>query len=263
MSKNIFIGDLEELTDYAVCLWLEVCTAALREKAYCAVALSGGTTPKPFYEKLASETDASLWQTTHIFQVDERFVPPDHRDSNFRLIRETLTSLVPIPEHNLHPVPITGTPEDSARAYDHELQTFFKPSRGSIPSFDLMVLGIGIDGHTASLFPGDRAVNETTRLATSVIVSDDRHHRITFTLPVIKNAACRVFMATGREKSAILKRVLEGAKTRLPAYLAGIGKGTVFYLIDPDAAKELSKKTVSRYGLVHEKGGSGSSETCR
>jgi 6-phosphogluconolactonase len=247
MKKKILISDIDGLEDLAGSLWIEQCTNALRRNKTFSAALSGGSTPIPFYRKLADMVDPELWISTHIFQVDERFVPRDHPDNNFRMIRRTLTDRAPIPAANLHPVPIAESPEESARLYESDLRKFFNPPPGKMPRFDLILLGIGADGHTASIFPGSGVVREKQHFTAAVILDEEKHHRITLTLPVLNRAALVLFLATGRAKSGVIKNILGELDAGMPASMVGSGDGPVVYLLDHEAASELPKETVEKY----------------
>ena len=155
-QRDIYIfDDRDGAARFAVEKWVEISSTANDERGRFAVALSGGRTPVDFYERLSVYHKPLPWDKTHIFPADERFVPPSDRESNFRLIKEHLLHHLTIPKQNIHPV-ITGegTPDDAARRYEEEIRQFFALGAGQLPVFDLILLGMGEDGHTASLFPG-------------------------------------------------------------------------------------------------------------
>jgi 6-phosphogluconolactonase len=181
--------------------------------------LAGGRTPRPFYARLAREKYD--WSGVEIFFSDERCVPPDHPDSNFRMARETLLSRVQARVHRMH-----GETCDAA-GYEDELRLVFGDG---LPTFDLVFLGMGADGHTASLFPGDPAVKETKRLVTKVARPD--HERLTLTLPVLSASKLAVFLVSGAEKREVLRRVLAGDD--LPA--ARVAARRVVIIADAAAA---------------------------
>jgi 6-phosphogluconolactonase len=174
------------------------------------LSLSGGSTPKRAYELLA-ELGASLdWRTVHLFWGDERFVPPDHRDSNFRMVREALIDHVPIPAGQVHPIPTSsGSPEEAASWYEATLQDFYgsKTLDPKRPLFDMTLLGLGEDGHTASLFPGTKALDERTAWVTS-IVGVKPEPRISLTYPALQSTRVILFVVSGEKKREILGRVL-------------------------------------------------------
>jgi 6-phosphogluconolactonase len=208
------------------------------------VALSGGSTPKALFELLA--TDAWLgkvdWANTHLFWGDERFVPQDHSDSNYRMTREALISKIDIPEGNVHRVKTeAGTPDEVAVMYADTLRTQFGLEAMGVPRFDLMHLGLGDDGHTASMFPGTTAMHETERLVVAVWVEKFKQHRITTTPVVINNAAEVQFLVAGASKKEILPQVLHGPyePDRLPSQTVKPHSGVLRWLLDRDAAAGL------------------------
>ena len=187
---------------------------ALAKDGIFSVALSGGATPRLLYEKLAGPIyrDTFPWSRVHWFWGDERFVPHGDAQSNYRMVWNALLSRAPIPAANIHPIPTVGmSPEDAAIAYEHELQFFYgspilDPAR---PLFDVTLLGLGPDGHTASLFPGDAALAERKRWA--VAVEDAKSEtRITLTYPVLESSQNAAFLVAGKEKREILDRFRRG-----------------------------------------------------
>lgn len=176
------------------------------------LALSGGSTPRRLYERLAS---LSLpWDRIHLFWGDERFVPSDHPESNQRMVREALIRHVPFPPGNLHPIGTDGTPDEAARRYEAELRRF-AAGRPGRPLFDLQLLGLGEDGHTASLFPGIAALAEREAWVVAVVGAKPEP-RITLTYPALDSSAEVAFLASGAAKRAILWRFLAG-DAALPA----------------------------------------------
>ncbi len=185
-----------------------------------ALNLSGGSTPKMLYELLATDAyrDKFDWARVHVFFGDERFVPMDHPDSNYRMAREALLSHVPIPAANIHPVPTgDGAPAEAAAAYAATLQACYGGDRidPARAIFDVTLLGLGEDGHTASLFPGTAALGERDLWVTAVIGAKPEP-RITMTYPVLASSGAVVFLVASAGKSEILKRVLAGDEA-LPA----------------------------------------------
>ncbi len=177
-------GNQEEISAFLQQRWKEVSTESIRRKGFFAVALSGGKTPVPFYRGMAETRIDLPWERTHLFLADERLLPLDHPDSNYRLLKQTLLTMRQLPPENVHPVPVeTARPTDSARRYERDMVRFFKISPGQFPCFDLILLGIGEDGHTASLFPGSAALTERRHLAAPVVLDPVRHHRVTLTFP--------------------------------------------------------------------------------
>jgi len=178
------------------------------------VALSGGTTPRRLYELLASETYRVRipWDMTHLFWGDERHVPPDDPQSNYGMVREAMLSKVPIPEPNVHRIEaeLPDASEAAAR-YDGEVRRFFGLAQGQFPSFDLMYLGLGPEGHTASLFPGTTALVVEDRLVVATWVAKLDADRITMTYPVFRDARAVVFLVEGAAKTQILAAVRNAA----------------------------------------------------
>lgn len=220
--------------------WAVVCKWAVGHGGRFAVALSGGTTPVSFYERLAASVRDLPWDRTHIFLTDERCVPFDHPDSNYGMIDVNLLRHVPIPAGNIHAVQTRLVPSAAAAAYETEIRTFFGLKDGEFPAFDLILLGLGEDGHTASLFPGDAAAAEKRRFAAAVARAAPDHDRVTLTLPVINRASAVIFLVAGAKKAPILKAVLDGPGSGLPAGLVRPSRGRTVFLADKDAGSLLS-----------------------
>lgn len=193
--------------------------AALAAKGAFRVSLSGGSTPKALYALLASDDFRGRFPWTRVswYWGDERFVPPDHPESNYRMAREAMLAKAPVPPENIHPIPTDGTPEDAARRYERTLQGAYGASRldPARPLFDLMLLGLGSDGHTASLLPGEPALEERTRWV--VPVSHGRPEvRITLTFPAIESSRHVAFLVEGKSKATTLAAIRAG-ESQLPA----------------------------------------------
>lgn len=210
------------------------------------VALSGGSTPKRLFELLAAEPFRSRmpWARIRFFWGDERTVPPEHPDSNFGMADRLLLSRVPIRPENVHRIPGEYSPPDRAAAeYEATLRRVFRLTEGDLPRFDLVFLGMGSDGHTASLFPGTAALTETRRLVVANWVEKLDAHRLTLTCPVFNRAACIVFLVSGAEKSEMLPRILAdgGRAPRYPAQLIRPSKGELHWYIDRAAGRALDQ----------------------
>jgi len=204
------------------------------------VALSGGSTPRRLYELLAEPPRRARmpWARIHWFWGDERFVPPDHPDSNYRMAREAMLSRVAVPPGNIHPVPTVGLdPEEAARAYEGDLQTVYRGDRldPARPLFDVTLLGLGPDGHTASLFPGNTALAERRRWVVAVIGAKPEP-RITLTFPALDSSRHVAFLVAGEEKRAVLSRVLAGDRSLPAAQLRPLGR--LWWLLDRAAAPD-------------------------
>ena len=201
------------------------------------LALSGGSTPGVLYRLLAEEPYRSQvpWAQTHLFWADERCVPPGDPGSNYRLAYEALIARVSIPAENVHRIRGELAPEAAARAYDRELRRFFG---GPNPRFDLVLLGLGGDGHTASLFPGSEALEETERLAAATTAFYDNRPagRVTLTLPALNGARQVLFLVSGPEKANIVRAVLVDGEVRLPAQRIHPVAGQLAWLLDAAAA---------------------------
>ena len=209
------------------------------------VALSGGSTPRGLYKLLATDPawrDQLPWPNMHFFWGDERHVPPEHADSNFRMANEAMLSVAPVPAANIHRIKgEAASTADAARGYEGELREVFGLPDGEVPRFDLILLGLGPEGHTASLFPGTRALTENHRLVVSNWVGKLFADRITLTPPVLNKAACVMFIVTGPDKATALKGILEGPyePDQLPAQLVNPTDGRLLWLLDRAAAHEL------------------------
>jgi 6-phosphogluconolactonase len=215
---------------------------AVRNHGKFSVALSGGSTPKSLYALLASGTVPKIpWEHIFFFFGDERFVPPDHPDSNYRMARET-GLFAKIPNDRVFRV---RTEEKDAEAaaldYEQTLQQFFELQPGEFPRFDLVLLGLGPDGHTASLFPGTAALNEKRRLVVANWVEKFQTYRITLTLPVLNRAACVMFLVSGVDKASMVREVLKNESANLPSQKVRPADGRLLWLLDRAAGRELSK----------------------
>ena len=216
-AKVEILADSEALSHRAAVWLLELATA---KGGVFAVCLSGGTTPQGLYERLAEPpySDAFPWARTHWFWGDERFVPHDDALSNYHMVRDALLARAPIPAINIHPIPTEGLcPEMAAATYERELKTFYgaahlDPGR---PLFDVNLLGLGVDGHTASLFPGTSVLAERGKWV-SAVIGVKPEARITLTFPALESSRHAAFLVAGYEKRAIFKR-LRRDDDRLPA----------------------------------------------
>jgi 6-phosphogluconolactonase len=209
------------------------------------VALSGGSTPRGLYALLAEQPPSPIpWANVHLFWGDERDVPPDHADSNFAMVQGTLLSKVGVPADHVHRIqPETGGAERAAAEYEEELRRFFRLAPGQWPRFDLVLLGMGSDGHTASLFPASPALEERERLVVSAYVEKLGARRVTLTLPVLNAAACVLFLLHGADKAEALLAVLEGDESPapLPSRRVRPEAGELIWLVDRAAARLLAR----------------------
>jgi 6-phosphogluconolactonase len=215
---------------------------AVRASGRFTVALSGGSTPKALYLLLATKSNIP-WDKIYFFWGDERHVPPDSPESNYRMANEALLSKVPVRAENIFR--IHAEEKDAAAAalqYEQAIKDFFHLSAGEFPRFDLILLGIGTDGHTASLFPGTAALNETQRLVVANWVPKFNTHRITFTFPVLNAAACVMFLASGPDKAPVLREILENRAAALPSQRVQPTNGKLVWVVDEPAANALSHR---------------------
>ena len=217
-------------------------TDAVHARGHCTVALSGGSSPRGVYQLLGAPAFRSRvrWNDIHFFWGDERHVPPDHPDSNYRMAVEAMLSKVPVPPANVHRVHSeVPDAERAAREYEDKIRACVEGL--PIPRFDLIHLGIGTDGHIASLFPGSTALEERQRLCVANWVPKLNASRITLTLPVLNAAHAVVFIAAGVEKASIVQQVLGNAgESPLPAQLIRPADGDLSWMLDRAAAGELT-----------------------
>ncbi|MFO0753462.1 MAG: 6-phosphogluconolactonase [Thermodesulfovibrionales bacterium] len=242
VRQILTFDDKEEMAGFMAEKWRSLSVSSVGERGCFVVALSGGTTPVPLYRALAAHRQDIPWDRTHLFLADERFVPAASPESNLRLIRETLLKGIALPARNVHAIATDDPdPPSAARRYEGELITFFRLSRGELPRFDLIILGMGSDGHTASLFPGSPALRNESFLACAVAPAGGRLQRITLTLPVLNNARNVVFLVSGAPKAAMLRTVVEDEDPALPAVLVKPERGSLLILADRDASRLLKE----------------------
>ncbi|HEX5432853.1 MAG TPA: 6-phosphogluconolactonase [Candidatus Angelobacter sp.] len=203
------------------------------------VALSGGNTPRAVYALLASEYTTVLpWEKILVFFGDERHVPPEDAASNYRMANESLLSRIPIPPQNIHRIRAELDAEQAAAQYEETLKTVFKPGTGELPRFDLVMLGMGTDGHTASLFPDTQALQESGRLVVANKVKKLGTERITLTLPALNAAAEVMVIIAGENKAEILDRIVHSRGTiEFPIQLVRPQNGRLLWIVDRQAAK--------------------------
>ena len=217
---------------------------AVAERGRFAIALSGGSTPKSLYNLLATNARSTLpWDHTYFFWSDERHVAPTNPDSNYRMANEAMLSKVPVPAGNIYRVPAENPDAaGAAEAYEVSIRKFFESQPGQLPRFDLILLGLGPDGHTASLFPGSAGLEEKSRLVIANLVEKLKTHRLTFTLPLINAARCVAFLVSGTDKATVLHSVLEESVPgeQYPAKLVEPSDGNLIWFLDRAAASGLT-----------------------
>ena len=209
----------------------------VRSAGRCSLVLAGGSTPRPLYALLASRFREKIpWDRVHLFWGDERYVAHDHADSNYRMAKEALLDLVPCPARNIHPMRTDfADPDAAARDYESTLGEYFS---GADPRFDVVLLGLGDDGHTASLFPGSPALEERERWVVAAAAPVEPRRRLTLTLPVLTRAMQTHLLVTGAGKARVVRRVLTGSADvhRHPAAALAHGAMPVTWWLDHDAA---------------------------
>ncbi|AOY80262.1 6-phosphogluconolactonase [Moorena producens JHB] len=231
------VPDKEALIRRAVDVVLTKIEGAIQANGRCTIALAGGSTPKPLYEAIA--TFDLAWNNIHVFWGDERYVSPEHPDSNQRMARLAWLDKVDIPDANIHPMPTDGSsPAADADKHQAQLYEFFDIPVGEFPHFDLILLGIGDDGHTASLFPHTEALQVKDRLVT--VGNKDGQPRITFTSSLINHANCVMFLVAGAGKRAALAQIFapEADPQTYPARLIQ-PQGELWWLLDESAGEDL------------------------
>ena len=241
MHKTVeVLPDLAALIERSLSITLAKIQTAIESRGLCTIALSGGSTPKPLYEAIAAQQ--LPWDKIHVFWGDERYVPPDHPDSNQLMARRAWLDSVDIPAQNIHPMPTDDAdPADAARKYDAHLAEFFNLKTGEFPALDVILLGMGDDGHTASLFPHTEALQVRDRLIT--VGSKDGQPRITFTAPTINHGRCVMFVVAGANKRPALAEIFAPLADELsyPSRLVQ-PQGELWWLLDREAGQDLQVK---------------------
>lgn len=234
-------SDVDELSLHAAEATVAIIRNAIHATGTCSLALSGGSTPRTLYTLLASQfRDSIPWAHVHVFWGDERYVPPDDVRSNYRMAREALLERVPCPTANVHPMPTNfSTSDAAARDYETTLRSHFS---GTWPRFDVIFLGLGPDGHTASLFPGSRALDERTRWVVAITDPPESPMRLTLTLPALSQSAHTYFLVAGSDKAQALRQVLAGTADSniYPAAAVRLAEGVAIWWVDRGAAAALS-----------------------
>ena len=237
------VSDTEHLACRSVELFIADAEKAIRTKNVFYTAISGGNTPRRFFELLGELPRALAWEKIQLFWVDERLVEPDSPSSNYRLAAETFLPKVGIPRKNVHRVPTErGDFESAAKRYEKTIRTVFGLSENQIPEFDLIFLGMGAEGHTGSLFPNTYAPFDTNDLACVVYMMDEKLNRITLTHPVLCAASHLAVLVSGEEKAGILSEVLtsEPDEVRYPIHALWPILDKITWLTDTQAAKLLN-----------------------
>ncbi|HEY9661494.1 MAG TPA: 6-phosphogluconolactonase [Allocoleopsis sp.] len=236
------LPDKDALIQRSLALILEKLDAALTARDQFTIALSGGSTPKPLYEAIAQQN--LPWEKIHVFWGDERYVPPTHPDSNEGMARQAWLNHVPIPPENIHPMPTDAAdPAISAQQYEQTLKQFFQLQAGEFPVLDVVLLGMGDDGHTASLFPHTTALQVCDRSVT--VGNKDGQPRITFTVPLINSARAVIFIVAGASKQSALSHIFAPTcdTETYPSRLIHPEAGELWWLLDQAAGEGLPQPT--------------------
>ena len=235
-----------EVTRAAAELFVQSAAEAVRLRGVARIAVSGGSTPKATFELLAAEyADKVPWDKLQLFWVDERCVPPDDPESNYGMTRAALLSKVSLPAANVHRMEGELDPEEAASRYESEIRNTFKLEGAQTPTFDLILLGLGPDGHTASLFPHTEGLNEMARICIANHVPQKDTWRMTLTWPVITQGRAVAFLIEGAEKAEIVRTVFADAydPETYPAQLIRPASGKLLLLLDAAAATGLTDAT--------------------
>lgn len=236
----------QELSEAAAEEVLRAAKEAVAQRGRFTIALSGGSTPKNLFNLLATNARNVLpWDRTFFFWGDERHVPPTDPDSNYHMAEETMLSKIPVAAGNVFRIAAENPDAAAAaEAYEQTLRKFFQLEPGQVPVFDLILLGMGPDGHTASLFPNSAGLQEKSRLVIANWVDKLKTSRLTLTLPVLNAARCVAFLVSGADKATVLKTVLEDdvPGEQYPSKLVHPNDGKLIWLLDRAAASELSNK---------------------
>jgi 6-phosphogluconolactonase len=244
MATEVLIArDGDSFIKKAADVFLESCAQAVKERKTFSVAMAGGSTPKKLYALLAEPyyQQRVSWDKTHVFWGDERCVSPDHADSNFKMTWDALLSKVPLPEKNIFRMPGEMIPAvDGAKAYEQAMKVFFRWDR-PWPKFDLILLGLGEDGHTASLFPGTTALNQGTHWVVANHVDKLSADRLTLTFPVLNNARRVLFLCAGISKAPVIKDIFreDSPRDRYPAQRVNPTAGELIWLLDKEACSQM------------------------
>ncbi|HEY9786095.1 MAG TPA: 6-phosphogluconolactonase [Candidatus Obscuribacterales bacterium] len=248
-KRQLSIFDsVDDLVDVTIERFIWLSEEAIKRRGRFTVALSGGHTPKVIYERLASPEVAQRieWSKVYFFMGDERCVPDDSEDNNFRMARLSMLSKLKIPHENLFPTQGQDKdPAQSALDYENTIRKFFGVKEGDWPAFDLMFMGLGPDGHTASLFPNTAALSEMRRLVVANYVERLKSWRITMTLPLINRSRHIIFVVSGSEKADVLADILSSDEVKYPSQLVRPHEGELEWFVDREAA---AKTNLSHIG---------------
>jgi 6-phosphogluconolactonase len=230
----------DKLSEAAAHFFMMDCVRSIARRGRFTVALSGSETPQQFHHCLAQHPFSQNipWHKVYFFWGDERHVPPEHQENNFRMAHDSLLQHIAIPADNIYPIPTLDLPKKDAKIYEKTLCKFFKKQP---PRFDWIMLGLGTNGHTASLFPFADILKEKNRLIVPAINPDTDQPRITFTFPLINAARQIVFLVSGIKKAAMVKEAIEGNQSKriIPVHGVRPAAGILTWMLDQDAASML------------------------
>lgn len=255
-AAEILVGaDIDETIRIAAGQFTALARRGAAEGRMVATALSGGSTPRRLFQMLAAEPFAGLipWDSIQFFWGDERNVPPGDEESNYSMARELLLSRVPVSPANIHRIPTgDGTAMEAADLYERTLREKLPVVKG-LPRFDYNLLGLGTNGHTASLFPHGTSLHERHRLVVAEHIEEVKSWRVTLTVPVLNNAAQVTFLVTGEDKADVVKHVIEGPHDpeATPAQLIAASDGALTWILDAAAASKLTRPAPS-FAAPHE-----------
>ena len=246
-KEIIILDDPEELAKKAVDIFIQSARKSKDSKEIFNVAVSGGSTPRRMHRLLAEEPYISYmpWGILHLFWVDERCVSFYDKDSNYGAAKMDMIDRVPLKEQQLHPMPVEMDPRAGASKYEDELIKHFRLKPGEFPEFDLIVLGVGEDGHTASLFPGQAALKESIKKVLAVKGGTPNVNRLTITFPVINRADKVMILISGKKKAGIVRKILQEREANLPVQRVQPKKGKLLWLLDGEAAFLMPKPSKS------------------
>lgn len=242
----IVTHDPSELAETAARIFTARAKDCVSQKTLFTVAISGGSTPRDMHKLLAEEPYRSdiPWEKTHIFWVDERCVPVDDPASNFGLAKKDFLDWIPIPIEQIHPMPGGFSPEEGARKYQEEMERVFQIQEEDFPIFDLIFLGMGIDGHTASLFPGKRSLVASERWVNAVKGGNPDVYRLTLTYDLLNRAKEIYFLVSGKDKASIVKTAIEKKDAHFPAQKIQPIQGRLTWLLDRESASLLAEEMI-------------------
>lgn len=242
----IIVDNASELSARGAAIFFKRAKEVVDHKGRFSVALSGGSTPRGMHKLLAEEPYLSRmpWGAIELFWVDERCVPVDDPASNYGVAKEDFVNRIPIPPANVHPMPGEVPPEEGAGEYQRQLEEFFQLGKGASPVFDIIFLGMGTDGHTASLFPGANSVGGSGTWVEAVKGGIPDVYRLTLTYEVLNRAKEICFLVAGKEKALTVRAIFEDREANLPAQKIQLANGKLTWLLDKEAASFMSKEMI-------------------